>query len=122
MAAVALVETPIGGPDNLTKQVFWETLTNVNTEGAPYKRTGHADRSVQVSGTFNGATCSIVGSNDGTTYFNLTDPQGNAITFTSADRMEQIMEVCLYIKPLLTGAGASTDLDVTIIAVGKVAL
>lgn len=67
-----------------------------------------ADRSVQVFGAvgaagFNGCTVTIQGSNDGTNWATLTDPQGVAITFT-ASGFKQITEVSRFIRPSTSGA------------------
>jgi len=59
---------------------------------------GKADRTVQASGTWGGGTIVIEGSIDGTTYKTLTDPQGNALSFT-ADAIEAISENVRYIRP-----------------------
>ena len=71
---------------------------------------------IQVLGTFAGATIAIEGSNDGgTTYAQLNDTrgEGNALTFTSAD-LRQLAEIPQQIRPALT-AGCASDLDVIVI-------
>lgn len=82
----------------------WATLDNGET-GDALEFCGSGDRSAQVTGTF-GAAVTIEGSNDGTTYFTLTDPQGNAISMT-ANGLEQIMEITRFIRPK-KGAAAGT--------------
>jgi hypothetical protein len=56
-------------------------LGNADT-GIAIDMTDYADRSVQVEGTFGSATITIEGSNDGTNWETLRDPQGVALTFT----------------------------------------
>jgi hypothetical protein len=115
MATINPVITRVG--NNILK-VFWEQLTTTNTEGAaidPVLLADFADRSVQITGTPDGATLKFQGSNDLSTFVSLTDPQGNAIEKTAA-ALEQVMENTLTVKPVVTGAGVSTDLDVTLIA------
>lgn len=56
------------------------------------------DRSVQMSGTWGIGSITLEGSIDGTTYFTLTDPQGNDIIKT-ADALEAISENVRYIRP-----------------------
>lgn len=46
-------------------------------------------------------TIILEGSLDGVTYFQLTDPQGNAISAT-ADKLEQVEELVFYIRPRVT--------------------
>lgn len=91
--------------------VTWEALTNVETSGTAVQGYGYADRSIQVVGTFNGATVTIQGSNDGTNWVSMTDVLGNAISMTTAG-LKQIVEITRYIRPSVTSAGASTDVDV----------
>lgn len=74
-----------------------------------------ADRTVQIGGTFGGATVAIQGSLDGVEWATLTDPQGNGITATAA-RLESIMEMTTFVRPLVTGASGSTAIRVTILA------
>lgn len=69
----------------------------------------------QVAGTFgSGGSVTLKGSNDGTNYIALTDPQGNAITKTSA-AIEQVEEKPLYIRPEVTAGDGTTDLVVTVL-------
>ena len=73
----------------------------------------YQDRCVQVLGTFgSGGSVSIEGSNDGgTTWVILTDPLGNALTFTSAG-MKQITELPHKLRPHVTAGDGTTALDV----------
>ena len=96
----------------------WEALTSTNLDGAPVDLSRRTDRTVQVIGTFDGATVTIQGSLDGVNWSTLNDLQGSALTFTSA-RLEGVSEITTYIRPLVSSAGASTDLDVLMIEVGR---
>lgn len=87
-----------------------DTCTHIPMSGA-------ADRSVQISGTFNSATVVMQGSNDGTNWFSLTDPQGNAISKTSAS-IEQIEELTRYIRPSSSG-GSSSSTNVLLLLKGQ---
>jgi hypothetical protein len=87
-------------------------LGNADT-GVAIDRTDFADRSVQVEGTFGAATVTIQGSNDGTNWETLRDPQGVALSFTSAG-LKQILETTLYIRPVSSG-GTGTALTVTLV-------
>lgn len=90
----------------------WTPLTNADTCAA-VEAGGMTDRSVQISGTWDSATVVIKGSNDGTTYLAMTDPQGNSISKT-ADAIEQIEEGTRYIQPTHSGGGASESLTITL--------
>lgn len=96
----------------------WGALTAADLTAAAYKISGLTDKSVQIQGSnFDGATISLQGSNDGTNYHNLTDPQGTDISKTASD-LEAVTEAVLYIKPLMASAGASTSVVVTVFAKG----
>lgn len=108
--------TPVGYEAVPTGQyVQWENLANDDT-GQPVLRFSEgADKTVQVFGTFAGATLTIEGSNDprvvtdadNAEWFTLSDPQGLPLTFTSA-KGEVILESPRYIRPSVSsGAGAS---------------
>ncbi len=90
---------------------WWEALVTGSLDGAKVELPDHADCSVQVFGTWNTATLTFQGSNDGINWLPLTDPQGNDVAGTD-DFLEQIVENVRYMRPLVTSVGASTDLDV----------
>jgi hypothetical protein len=88
-------------------------------DGEPFQNPGSADRSVQVTGTFGaGGTVVLEGSNDGTNYRTLTDPQGNALSFTSAG-LEAIQEITRYVRPRVTAGDGTTSLTVTLCVTGN---
>jgi len=95
--------------------VTWTPLANGDTGNA--MQTGAwRDASVQVQGTFGtGGSVTFQGSNDGTNWFALTDPQGNAITKT-ADALEQISEISRYVRPNVTAGDGTTALTVIVFA------
>lgn len=92
--------------------VTWEAMGNADT-GSALEMPGSSDRSVQIAGTFGSATVVLQGSNDGVNWATLTDPQGNAISKTSA-AIEMISELTRYIRPVTSG-GTGTDIDVTVL-------
>ena len=63
---------------------------------------GHADRTVQMFGTFGGSLVELQGSLDGSNWATLNDAQGNAISIDSA-RLEAVTELPLYIRPAVIG-------------------
>ena len=98
----------------------WEGLLNGDV-GSSISFPQSTDRSVQVTGTFGaGGSLNIVGSNDGgTTWAVLTDPQGNALTFT-ATKIEAISELPALIRPEVIAGDGTTDLDVFIFMAGSI--
>jgi len=86
--------------------VTWANVTEADV-CAPVAFGGAPDRSVQVVGTFGGATIGVHGSNDGTNFSALTDPQGNDIEITAA-KIEAVSELTRYIKPVTSGGSSSS--------------
>lgn len=95
--------------------IQWSGLTFASTDdGAPLERPDYADRSIQVQGTAGaGLSLNIEGSNDGTNYVVLTDPQGNTLTITAIGRIEQVQELTRYIRPRITAGDGTTNITVT---------
>lgn len=96
--------------------IRWTPMTNSGSDvGSPIEMPGSSDRSVQVTGTFGtGGNLRIEGSNDGTNYATLTDPQGNALDITSA-KIETIMELTRYIRPRVTAGDGTTSVSVSLL-------
>lgn len=88
----------------------WLNLGDGDT-GESISIPGASDRSVQVFGDFDTGTCLLEGSLEATptTWFPLTDLQGNAISFTS-DGGELVTEVTTHIRPRIDGGGGSVAL------------
>ena len=81
--------------------------------GDPLRYPGAADRTVQISGTFGGATVTLEGSLDGSNWLPLTDAKGAEIIVTAA-ALEAITELVMYVRPVVTG-GAGTTVTVTLL-------
>jgi len=94
-----------------THIVTWAALTSADAVGSSVEMPGSSDRSVQITGTFDSATVVLQGSNDGTNWVTLTDPQGNAISKTAA-ALEMVQELTRYIRPSTSGGGASQNVNV----------
>lgn len=121
MATIAITSAPVRGGYGAVEgsMATWALLTTTNDIGAAFQSAVWSDRSVQVTGTFGaGGNVKILGSNDGTNYAILTDPQGNALDITAA-KIEQITEVTQFIKPQVTAGDGTTSVTVTILAVRK---
>lgn len=100
-------------PNDRVSQVKWSGISQGDT-CTPVRWHGAGDRTVQVTGTFGaGGTVSVEGtldSSDGT-YAQLTDPFGNAISFTDAG-IDTVTEMVKYIKPVIAGGDGTTNLTV----------
>ena len=90
----------------------WAPLA-ADDDGAPVRLAVYSDRSIQVAGTFGGASVTIGGSNDGITYHALSDPSGNVLTLTSA-ALRAIVELPIFIKPRVFGGNGTTSLSVVL--------
>jgi hypothetical protein len=71
-----------------------------------------ATASVQIGGTFGGATVVLQGSNDGVTYTTLKDVTGTNISATSAGYFE-FSSGAAFIKPSISG-GTGDSINVTV--------
>lgn len=102
--AAYTVENTHGG----VRIVTW-SLTTADGTGTQLIAPMYADKSIQVYGTFGGTTVIIEGSNDSgaSTFFTLNDPQGNALSLTSATG-EQILENTYLVRPRLSGGAGAT--------------
>ena len=97
------------GPNSYFKHEW--TLGNAD-DGAPIARGDLSDKTVQVWGTFGGATVVIEGSMDGTTWATLKSPLDAALSFTAAG-LAAILENPEFIRPRSSG-GTGTAVKVAI--------
>lgn len=102
-------QSPIFGKQSVYR-ISWLGVPKDDT-GQPLPFTLYSDRSVQVTGTFGGASVTIEGSNDGENWFTLADPQGNSLNFVTA-KLEAILELVLWIRPKVTGGDGTTSINV----------
>jgi len=100
-------------PSGRTRLATWTGLLN-GDDGGYVDWVDFADRCFQVTGTFGtGGSVTMQGSNDGTNWSSLSDPQGNVLTFTSS-RLEQALELPRYVRPNVTAGDGTTNLVVTL--------
>jgi hypothetical protein len=116
MATRAQTRVPLYGNAAL---FVWTGLLN-GDDGAPVELMDFADCSIQFTGTFGaGGTISWQGSNDNsatpTNWFILNDVQATAITKTAAG-LEQVAELCRYVRPVVTAGDGTTSLVATLYA------
>lgn len=107
----------VSDPDRHAIRYKWLAVPNGN-QGNAITLNIYQDRTVQIGGTFGvGGSVTIQGSNDGTNWATLTDPLGNALTFTAAG-MKQITELPYQIRPSVTAGDGTTVIDVWLHARG----
>ena len=90
--------------------VTWSAMATGDT-GEPVSLAEYGDRTFQVGGTIGGATLTIEGSNDGTTWNTLNDCQGVALALTTA-AIKMCRERPMYVRPNCSG-GAGVAIVVT---------
>jgi hypothetical protein len=119
MATIAYAS--VAKPDTLDMQsvsvIKWAAMGNADA-GQAIRVSNFSDRSVQVTGTWGGATIVLEGSNDGSTYFTLNDPFNVAISKT-AGFLSGVIEACLWVRPRTSG-GTGTALDVVLFCRGNI--
>ncbi len=113
MAAVAGSRIPVTPDPKFGELFVWQWTLASGDTADPISFAEYSDRSVQIEGDDGGGTTTIEGTLDGTNYKVLTDPQGNALSFTSVNVIEQISEATVKLKPVLTG-GSGGSITVTV--------
>lgn len=101
--------------DGDAKTTIAQWVLGAGDDGQPIRWAGAADRTVQVIGSFGGATVTMQGTLEQvpTTWASLTDIQGNAIAMTAAG-IETITELTRYIRPIVAG-GTGTAVTVMLL-------
>lgn len=113
MAAVTPTIRTVGAGNFACRVATWASIGDSDT-CTPVSFPDLTDRSVQVFGTFGGASIAIQGSNDaGTTFAPLNDPGGTVIGITTA-KIKAILENSEQIKPVTSG-GTGSSLTVCIL-------
>jgi hypothetical protein len=111
MATIPHSRTPTGSSAAFV--ATWAPLAQ-GDDGDALSFGQYSDKSVQVSGTFGGATLRVEGTNDGTNWATLTDPQGNDLLITSA-KIEMVTEATVSIRPFVVGGNGTTSLTVSML-------
>jgi len=112
-----VVESETYAPIRGTMVAKWEGLgIGGNDIGKEFQCPNFPIRSIQVVGTFGGASITLQGSNmiDSPEFSTLNDEGGSAITLSAA-AIKQIRENTYWLRPVATSLGATTDLDVYVL-------
>jgi hypothetical protein len=94
--------------------IKWTGVTTTTDTPLSFAVTNPAYASVLISGTFGGATAKLQFSNDGTTWTDLKDSAGTAVSVTSATQFQQVNAFGVYIKPVVSG-GTGDNIDFTVV-------
>lgn len=102
---------------SVAKIVTWTAIANGDT-ATPFLpvELDTAIASVQVYGTFGGATLTLQQSNDGTNWFTAKTPTGDNVSATAGGMFEVSLSG-LYIRPSISG-GSSSSINVILVARG----
>lgn len=99
--------------EGYAKVATWGSLAN-GEAGVALEENLWADRSVQVDGTFGvSGSVQLEGSNDGASWYVLTDGQGNPLVFAGA-KIEAIAEITRYVRPRITAGDGTTSLAINL--------
>lgn len=113
MPITPTVSRDVGERDGSTALWTW-ILVTATPDGSPLEWSEWADRTWQATGTFGGATVTIEGSNDGATWFPLTNAAGAAAATFAAAGGKAVIETPRYVRPNLTVVGAGASITVTL--------
>lgn len=114
MATITPTISKVDQTNGKAAVITWADLTTTNADGAPAEWADYADRTIQFHGTFGtGGTIKLQGSNDGTNWYEITDPQGNAISKTAAG-IEACTEVTRFVRPFVSAGDGTTSLTATL--------
>jgi hypothetical protein len=111
---MAVAATPVKD-ENEPETIVWKWVfgTTATDTGAAIKLPQHADVTWQVEGTPGGATVSIDGSNEGTTFSPLNHAAGGTACTFAAAGIKTTLENPVYKRPSISGATGTTALTVT---------
>lgn len=117
MATVSptVADVPVNGNNGKAKVATWTAITTTNTVGAIVSLPNCNHATIQLTGTF-GAAATIVmeGSNNGTTFFTLTNTANTALSSLTAAAGHEVSEHPLFYRPrLASGGDGSTSITVS---------
>lgn len=112
---MATVRPTVTYPNDDSVRVTWAAFNSGDTIVAYDGASEYADRSVEVSGTFNSGTVVLQGSNSGSGYYTLRDTASTALSFTTAD-LREVLEYVYSLKPSVSGDGGSGSITVVVLA------
>lgn len=117
MATVSPVFSHVQAQAQTITRTIWEDIVTGDTiESFGVPGQAAVAGCVQFGGTFGGATVKLQVSNDGTTFFDMKDLTGTAISGTSASFFE-FTSAGVYFRPAVTG-GSGNAVDVTLVLRG----
>lgn len=110
---------PADNLGGLNKNGVWRWVLAADDVGEPIKAHMFPDRTVQVFGTFGGATVTFQGSLGEGSYATLVDQSDNFLSFTSGPKIEAIAPNTVWVRPFVTGGDGTTSITVLLLAGGN---
>jgi len=113
------VAVPTGSNDGVKDVIVtvWANILAADTCTA-VQIPGYTDQTVHVTGTLDGATLVLQGSNNNSNFFTLhaTDATSAAISITVTNNGYGVLENPLWIRPSTSGGGGSSTATVTLVS------
>lgn len=100
------------GDGSVLQFAFTLTTADHTGSGIPFPEWADVCASFYGGGTWGGATGAIEGSNDGSNWMPLNKADGATAASTPADKMMQIIERPMFIRPRLTTPGTAASVVV----------
>ena len=116
MATISRSTTALTTHGSVGSVATWSGMAR-GDDGAPIGDPGRTWMTIQVDGTIaSGDLVQIQGSNDGTNWYVLLDSEGAPVEFANVG-LRQCNRSSLYVRPFITGSGATADVTVTLVSV-----
>jgi len=91
-------------------------LTTANPDGMRAEWIAFSDQTWTAYGTWGGATLTIEGSADGTTWMPLSNAAGGTAATATANKIMTAIELPRYVRPNLTTPGSGASITVVLTA------
>jgi hypothetical protein len=111
---MATVNPTVTNRDDVV-EIVW-VLTSTDRDGFSAEWYRWADQTWVATGTWGGATLTLEGSADATTWVPLSNAAGGAAATATANKAITVVELPRYIRPNLTVAGSGATVTVTLLA------
>lgn len=102
-------------PQKRVAKSVWSGVVEATTAGDAVSFARYDKVTVEVVGTFGGASVQMKGSNDGSNYQTMTTEGSQPMTFT-AEGVKIAYEAPLFLKPVIANGSGPTSLTVTAVA------
>lgn len=104
-----MATVPVSVEEGESRTFIARWVLGPGDDGEPIRYSGAVERTIQIFGSFGGASVAIEGTLEltPTTWLPITDVQGNAINANS-NKLETITELVRHLRPKVTGGSGTT--------------